>query len=115
MLSDLKGHGSVVNGIATLTNISFSMPGAKARMHGTYGLIDYKVDLDGTLLTTGNPSDATTGFKAFMVKVITPLFKKKHSAKLVAVQNYGIIFEGEYVARSRARQIDGSRSTARSI
>jgi hypothetical protein len=83
VLSDLKGHGSAVNGIATLTNISFSMPGAKARMHGTYGLIDYKVDLHGTLLTTGNPSDATTGFKAFMVKVITPVFKKKHSAKLV--------------------------------
>jgi hypothetical protein len=83
VLSDLKGHGSAVNGIATLTNISFTIPGAKAWMHGTYGLTDYKVDLHGTLSTTGNPSDAATGFKSFMVKVITPFFKKKHAAKLV--------------------------------
>jgi hypothetical protein len=82
-LSELKGHGAVVNGVATLSNISFSIPGAKAWMHGTYGLIDYKVDLHGTLATTGNPSDATTGFKALIVKVITPFFKKKHSEKLV--------------------------------
>jgi hypothetical protein len=83
VLSDLKGHGQAVNGIATLSNLSFTIPGAKAWMHGTYGLIDYKIDLHGTMLTTGNPSDATTGFKSLMLKVITPFLKKKHSAKLV--------------------------------
>ncbi len=83
VLSDLKGHGSAVNGTATLSNITFTIPGAKAWMHGTYGLIDYKVDLHGTLRTTGDPSHATTGFKSVMVKVITPFFKKKRAAKLV--------------------------------
>jgi hypothetical protein len=83
VLSDLKGHGSAMNGIATLSNIAFTIPGAKAWMQGTYGLIDYKIDLHGTLLTTGDPSHATTGFKSLMVKVITPFFKKKHAAKLV--------------------------------
>jgi hypothetical protein len=83
VLSDLKGHGSAVNGTATLSNLAFTIPGAKAWMHGTYGLIDYKVDLHGTLLTTGDPSHATTGFKSLMVKVITPFLKKKHAAKVV--------------------------------
>lgn len=83
VLSDLKGHGSAVNGTATLSNLSFAIPGARARMHGTYGLIDYKVDLHGTLTTTGDPSRATTGFKSLMVKVITPFLKKHHAAKMV--------------------------------
>ena len=83
VLSDLKGHGSAVNGVATLSNVSFVIPGAKAWVHGTYGLIDYQVDLHGTLLTNGNPSEATTGFKSLVVKVITPFFKKKYSEKLV--------------------------------
>jgi hypothetical protein len=83
VLSDLKGHGSAVNGAATVSNLSFTIPGAKAWTHGTYGLIDHKIDLHGTLLTTGNPSDATTGFKSLMVKVIAPFFRKKHTAKIV--------------------------------
>jgi hypothetical protein len=83
VLSDLKGHGSAVNGVATLSKVSFVIPGAKAWVHGTYGLIDYQVDLHGTLLTNGNPSEATTGFKSIVVKVIAPFFKKKYSEKLV--------------------------------
>lgn len=89
VLSDLKGHGVAVNGVAILSHLSFRIPGAKAWIHGTYGLIDYKVDLHGTLLTSGSPSEATTGFKSFMVKVITPFFKKKRSEKLVAFKITG--------------------------
>jgi hypothetical protein len=83
VLSHLKGHGSAVNGAAAVSNLSFTIPGAKAWTHGTYGLIDHKIDLHGTLLTTGNPSDATTGFKSLMVKVIAPFFRRKHAAKVV--------------------------------
>jgi hypothetical protein len=35
--------------------LSFTIPAAKAWIHGTYDLIDYKIDFHGTLLTTGNP------------------------------------------------------------
>lgn len=83
VLSDLKGHGSAVNGTATLSSISFTIPHAKASMHGTYGLMDYKLNLHGTLVTTGDPSQTTTGFRSLMVKVITPFFKKKRGAKMV--------------------------------
>jgi hypothetical protein len=83
VLSDLEGHGAAVNGTATVSNLSFTIPGAKARIHGTYSLIDYKIDLHGTSLTTGNPSEATRGFKSLLVKVISPFFRKKHAAKVV--------------------------------
>lgn len=83
VLSDLKGHAVAKNGIATLSGLSFSVPGADAKLGGTYNLINYKIDLHGTLLTTGQPGDATTGFKSFVVKAISPLFKRKHSEKVV--------------------------------
>ena len=33
--------------------------------------------------TKGRLSDTTSGFKALVLKVITPLFKKKHSVRMV--------------------------------
>ncbi|MGA8026911.1 MAG: AsmA-like C-terminal region-containing protein [Bryobacteraceae bacterium] len=83
VLSDLKGHASINNGIATLSNVSFTVPGATASLHGTYNLINYNVDLHGTVVTTGDPADATSGFKSFLVKAITPFFKRKGHAKVV--------------------------------
>jgi hypothetical protein len=83
VLSNLKGHAVANNGIATLSGLSFSVPGADAKLSGTYNLINYKIDLHGTLLTTGQPGDATTGFKSFFVKAISPLFKRRHSEKVV--------------------------------
>jgi hypothetical protein len=83
VLSNLKGHVVLRDGIATLSNVSFSVPGAFARIYGTYSLIDYKVDLHGTLITTGKVADATSGFKAVLVKAITPFLKKRAKAKIV--------------------------------
>jgi hypothetical protein len=83
VVSNLKGHVVAQDGIATLSNLSFSVPGAYARMHGTFSLIDHNVDLHGTLITTGKVGDATSGVKALLVKAITPLFKKRASAKIV--------------------------------
>jgi hypothetical protein len=83
VLSDVKGHTSVRDGIATLSHISFNVPGASAQLHGTYHLITHNVDLHGTLRTTGNISDTTSGFKALLLKLITPFLKKKASMKVV--------------------------------
>lgn len=83
VLSNLKGHVVARDGIATLSNLSFSVPGAYARMHGTFSLTDHNVDLHGTLITTGKVSDASSGIKAVLVKVVTPLFKRRASTKVV--------------------------------
>jgi len=58
-------------------------------VRGTYNLLNRRVDLQGTLDTKGNLSDATTGFKALVVKAITPLFKKKKSVRIVPFQITG--------------------------
>jgi hypothetical protein len=76
VLSNLKGHVEARDGVATLTGISFAVPGASAQMRGTFNLLTEAVDLQGVLETDGKLSDATSGFKALVLKVITPLMKK---------------------------------------
>jgi hypothetical protein len=77
VLSNLKGHISVKNGIATLSNVSFTAPGTFAEIRGTYNLLDKTVNLQGVLHTNGKLSDTTSGFKALVLKAVVPFLKKK--------------------------------------
>jgi hypothetical protein len=78
VLSDLKGHVVLKNGIATFSNLSFYIPGAHAQMHGTYSLISETIDMHGTLKMDSELSDTAHGVKAVVLKVLDPFFKKKH-------------------------------------
>jgi hypothetical protein len=77
VLSNLKGHVSVKNGMATLSAVSFSAPGTLAQIRGTYNLLDKTVKLQGVLHTNGKLSDTTSGFKALVLKAVVPFLKKK--------------------------------------
>ncbi len=88
-LSDLKGHAVVINGVATLSHLSFAVPGAKTWLDGTYNLMNYKIDFHGTLITTGQPGDATTGLKSFFAKILTPFYKKRKQSKIVPIKFTG--------------------------
>lgn len=83
VLSNLRGHIALRDGVAHISNVSFTVPGAAATLSGTYRLSDQAVDLHGTLDTQGNLSDTTSGFKAFILKAISPFFKKKNHVKIV--------------------------------
>jgi hypothetical protein len=75
-LSNLKGHVEALNGVATLTGVSFAIPGGSARLRGTFNLLNRALDFQGVLETDGKLADATSGFKALVVKAITPFLKK---------------------------------------
>ena len=77
VLSNVKGHVSVKDGVATLSNIHCNMPGAFAEMRGTFNLLNKAVDIKGVLHTTGKLSDTTSGFKAIVLKVAGPFLKRK--------------------------------------
>ncbi len=79
VLSNLAGHVAIRDGSARLRNVSFDFPGATARMEGTYNLLVRTVDIHGTLQTQGKLSDASSGFKAVMLKVVTPFLKKNRT------------------------------------
>jgi len=77
VLSTLRGQVLAKNGVATLSNVSFSAPGTRAQIQGTYNLVDRKVDLHGILYTNGKLSDTTSGFKALVLKAVGPFLKQK--------------------------------------
>jgi hypothetical protein len=89
VLSNLKGHVLLKDGMARFSNLSFGVPGAVAQLHGTYNLISEKIDLHGTLKTDAEPSEATHGMKALMLKILDPFFKKKHGGYAMPVKITG--------------------------
>ena len=82
-LSELKGHASVKNGVATFSPLRFNFPQSSAALSGTYRLLSKDVALSGTLYTRGKPSETTSGVRSLLVKAITPLFKKGDRLKAV--------------------------------
>jgi hypothetical protein len=89
VLSDLKGHVLLRNGIATFSNLSFGVPGALAQMRGTYNLTSTEIDLHGTLKTQAEVSKTTHGIKSVMLKVLDPFFKNKPDGYLAPVKITG--------------------------
>jgi hypothetical protein len=85
VLSDLKGRLVLEGGTASFSDLSFTLPGAGARMHGTYNLIDHKVDLNGTMQVESKISNTTSGMKALLLKMMDPFFKKKKKGEIVPV------------------------------
>jgi hypothetical protein len=89
VLSDLKGHVLLNNGVASFSDLSFRVPGALAQMRGTYDLISEKIDFHGTLRTQAEISKTTHGIKAAILKVLDPLFKNKPNGYLAPVKIAG--------------------------
>jgi hypothetical protein len=89
VLTDLTGRVDLHDGVSTLSDLSFGVPGAAARMHGTYNLINEKIDLRGQLQVQSKISNTQKGTKAFLLKVMEPFFKKKERGEIVPVRISG--------------------------
>ena len=85
----LRGAIRVRNGVAAISGGTFHAPGAEATVAGTYGLTNQKVNLKGTLQTRGHLSETTSGVKALLVKVVTPLFDKRGKERIVPFEITG--------------------------
>ncbi len=83
LVSNLQGRVMVQGGVAHLSRLSLRVPGAEASLRGTYNLVNYDIDLHGTLITDGSASAATTGFKSFLLKAASPFLKKKSGRQMV--------------------------------
>lgn len=89
VLTDLTGDVSLLQGVSRFSDLSFGVPGASARMHGTYNLIDHKIDLRGQMRVDSKISNAESGGKALLLKMIEPFFKKKKKGEIVPVRISG--------------------------
>lgn len=80
-ISSLEGPIAVDNGIARSPDLRFQLPGAKARLSGTFNFENCAVHLTGKLATQAELSGDATGFKSILLKPLDPFFKKhKHGA-----------------------------------
>src|SRR6202051_587875 len=88
-LTDLKGQVSLEEGVSNFSDLSFGVPGANARMHGTYDLLNKKIALRGQLEVQSKISNTESGSKAFLLKMMEPFFKKKKKGEIVPVRISG--------------------------
>lgn len=89
VLTDLNGGVVLANGVANFTDLRFSVPGASARMKGTYDILNHKIDLHGRMRVDSNISKTETGFKSLLLKIMDPIFKKKKKGEVVPVHILG--------------------------
>jgi hypothetical protein len=90
-LENLSSDIVIQNGVAHLTSTYFQVPGARARVEGTYKLENARVDLYGNLWTDASLSDNTTGVKAMLLEPLDPLFRRKHAGAMLGVSMTGDI------------------------
>ena len=96
VISNLSGHVLLQNGVTTLTEVTFNVPSAQAQMHGTYNLLDQRIDLHGTLKTDANFSQTTGGVKSVLLKPFDQLFKRKPHGAIIPVQMTGTYSDPHY-------------------
>jgi hypothetical protein len=89
VLTDLKGAVALIGGVARFSDLTFGVPGAKARMHGTYNILNYKIDLHGRMRVDTRISKTSSGVKALLLKALDPFFKKKKKGEVVPVHIEG--------------------------
>jgi hypothetical protein len=85
VISDLRGRVALRDGVATFTNLSFKVPGADARLHGTYNLLSEAVNFHGTLKMDTKFSKSTGGIKSVFAKLIDPFVNKKQGSVVPVV------------------------------
>jgi hypothetical protein len=96
VVEDLKGHVVLDHAIATFSELSFSVPGALAHLHGTYGLLTQQVNLHGTLQLDHKLSKGSTGVKSVLLKSVEPLLKKKNAGEIVPIKIGGTFIHPSY-------------------
>ena len=89
VLTGLTGQVALQDTTARFSDLSFGVPGAVSRLHGTYNLISHKIDMHGHLRVDTKISNTTTGAKAILLKMMDPFFKKKPKGEVLPVRISG--------------------------
>ena len=107
VLSNVKGHVVLRDAVAHLSNVSFDVPGASARVNGTYKLKTDQIDFKGDMHLDTELSKATTGVKSFLLKVIKPLTaQNKQQGSIVSLKIEGTYDDPKYTVLPTTKKQD---------
>jgi len=105
VLSNVKGHVELSEGVAHLDKVSFDVPGASALVSGTYSLLTERVDLNGHMHMIADLPQTTTGVKSILLRVMKPfMHKSKHNESVVLIRMGGTFDHPTFVAVPRAKK-----------
>ncbi|MFI5097353.1 MAG: hypothetical protein ACHQT6_05195 [Candidatus Acidiferrales bacterium] len=96
VIEDLKGHVVLKDAIATFSDLTFSVPGALAHVHGTYGLLTEQINLHGSLQVDNKLSKGSKGMKSFLLKFVEPFLKQKKAGEIVPIKIGGTFGHPSY-------------------
>jgi hypothetical protein len=87
--SNLSCRLDLNRGMATLSDVSFAVPGALIQLSGTYDLRSVMIDLHGQARLDARLSHMTTGFKSVLLRLADPFFAKDGAGTLLPVRITG--------------------------
>ena len=96
VLTDLKGTVDLSGGIAHFSELEFGVPGAKAQLHGTYNIVNHRVNLHGEMKVDTKISKTSSGAKSLLLRIMDPLFRKKRKGEIVPVHILGTYEKPEF-------------------
>ena len=89
VLTDLKGTVDLSGGVAHFSDLDFGVPGANARLHDTYNIVNHRINLHGEMKVDTKISKTSSGAKALLLRIMDPLFCKKKKGEIVPVHILG--------------------------
>ncbi len=87
--SDMRGRFRLSDGVASFTNLSFSVPGALIRLAGNYNLRSERIDMAGTFRMDATLAQTQSGVKYWLLKPLDPLFEKNGAGFLAPIKISG--------------------------
>ena len=76
VVSDFQGRFKLGNGALSLPDLTFSVPGAKVELAGSYGLKPETLEFKGQLLIDALISDTMSGWKRWLFKPADTIFRR---------------------------------------
>ncbi|HUF47960.1 MAG TPA: AsmA-like C-terminal region-containing protein, partial [Vicinamibacterales bacterium] len=96
VLSNFSGHFRLRGGRLALPDLRFAVRGATVELGGSYGLRGELLDFEGRLLLDAKLSQATTGFKSVLLRVIDPFFRKHGAGAVLPIRIGGTVTDPDF-------------------
>ncbi len=90
VISSLSAQAEIRDGVLSSRDVRFGIPGANAKLKGTFDLRGGALNLVGDLRMERNISHAVTGFKSILLKPLIPFFRGRHAGAVLPIAVTGV-------------------------